>query len=163
MRITFHDNFPREWQGYFRRAFELIVGRLGVADYSREVVLQLGTHRESERGYITPTYDQRARLFQGGQPLRFEVGLNPRQHPNDILASFAHELVHLKQWTLGELKVTVGWKNGRITADQTYYNIAGVKNLPYDDRPWEQEAFAQMYKLSRWVRKTIHEERQVRK
>ena len=51
------------------------------------------------------------------------------------MKSLAHELIHLKQYDSGRLRVigsgVVIWEGNEVN----------VLDIPYNDRPWEKEAF----------------------
>lgn len=65
------------------------------------------------------------------RPRAFEIELNKNALTSDILATIAHEMVHVKQYARGEL-VTRGlvhyWKGERHS------------DTDYNNRPWEIEA-----------------------
>lgn len=77
----------------------------------------------------------RYRYKKGVRPTSFKVTLHPHKWRwSKLLKTLAHEIVHVKQFAIGEMfepsdHVTV-WKSRRIVND----------NLPYHKHPWEVEA-----------------------
>ena len=67
----------------------------------------------------------------------------------NILSILCHEMIHLKQYDKGELKLV---KGGAIWKGQFY-----GKETPYFDRPWEIEANADMYKIEKKVKELYYE------
>lgn len=71
-----------------------------------------------------------------GHPRTFEIALNPNISLGSQATTLAHEMVHVKQYALGELESTENafrW-NGKLYAPRTYF-----------DRflcPWEKEAYS---------------------
>lgn len=80
---------------------------------------------------------------------RYRLTLHSRISPSMIPVIVCHELIHLKQYEKGELRIVEGgakW-NGK------FYE----KDTPYAKRPWEIEANADMYKLERQINKLYYE------
>lgn len=80
-------------------------------------------------------------------PKSFFIDINPRLSRRMQLITLAHELVHVKQYVLGELRDTkyekwVRWKNKKIA----FFNSAG---FTYKNAPWEIEAHGKEYKIYR--------------
>lgn len=71
----------------------------------------------------------------------------------DLSYVICHELVHLKQYESGNLKVSADFKE--ITWNGHVYN----DNYPYDKREWEQEAFSKQFVLWKMFKKFKRNER----
>lgn len=79
-------------------------------------------------------------------PRDFYIALN-RGDPAEMLLTLAHEMVHVKQSALEEMKkFYVG-----ETLYCRYLNVDYPVDSLYDDMPWEQEAYAlEMVLVSAW-------------
>jgi hypothetical protein len=60
-----------------------------------------------------------------------------------------HELIHLKQYRSGRLDYI---DDGFVRFDNKVYKVT---DIPYNNRPWEVEAFAQQYDLAKKVEKIL--------
>ena len=58
----------------------------------------------------------------------FEIDINNKQPLQEIIATLFHEMKHVEQTATGRL-------------DQTIWEGVSYKDTPYDDRPWEKEAY----------------------
>jgi hypothetical protein len=58
----------------------------------------------------------------------FEIDINNKQPLQEIIATLFHEMKHVEQTATGRL-------------DQTMWEGVSYKDAPYDDRPWEKEAY----------------------
>jgi hypothetical protein len=61
------------------------------------------------------------------------VGINPKQSKNELIRTIFHEMVHVKQYVVGDLS--------HENSDNLWKGE--VVDLPYSDRPWEKEAYEQ--------------------
>ena len=66
----------------------------------------------------------------------FEIELKDTLSDYDMLVAVAHEMIHVKQYALGQLcqlvrKPMYRWKKQLFPLD-----------TPYDDQPWEKEAYS---------------------
>ena len=74
--------------------------------------------------------------FDTRRPKKFTINIDNQVRLRSKLIALAHELVHLKQWTKGEMYEYVRdanrykWKN----------TVVNVKGIDYYDLPWEVEA-----------------------
>lgn len=59
----------------------------------------------------------------------FLVEINRKQPPHEIVATLFHEMKHVEQTATGKL-------------DQVMWMGVCHKDTPYNDRPWEKEAYA---------------------
>ena len=72
-------------------------------------------------------------LCSDEQDNEYLVEVNPINGYNHMMKTLCHELIHVKQYRLGEMKAVTGgtkWKKKK-------YNLS----TPYHDCPWEVEAF----------------------
>lgn len=67
----------------------------------------------------------------------FEIELDKKVNINEILKNLAHEMVHLKQYALGEL--SDGFIHARATRWQSGH--FDDQKIDYWDQPWEIEAY----------------------
>ena len=80
---------------------------------------------------------------------RYKLTYHSRVSASSMLSILCHEMIHLKQYDKGELKLVKGgamWKG-------EFYD----KETPYFERPWEEEANAEMYKLEKKVKELYYE------
>lgn len=69
---------------------------------------------------------------RANKPFMFEVEINRDNNTKTILYSLAHELVHVKQFALGELDENqTRWQGRRVDTDK----------VDYWDLPWEIDAY----------------------
>ena len=81
---------------------------------------------------------------------KYRLTYHSRAGAASMLSILCHEMVHLKQYDKGELKLVKGgamWKG-------VFYD----KDTPYFDRPWEKEANAEMGKIEKKVKELYYEE-----
>lgn len=72
------------------------------------------------------------------EPRDFVIEVNRNQGKEEILKTFAHELVHVKQYIYKELNDDSSlWCGEKFDADK----------IPYDEQPWEIEAESVAYML----------------
>lgn len=69
-------------------------------------------------------------------PTHYEILLN-LQSPN-YLQTLAHEIIHLKQYALGELKQ----RSIEDLVEHIWYDTVYNDSISYKDRPWEIEAYS---------------------
>lgn len=67
----------------------------------------------------------------------FRIQLCKKATKEELLKNLAHEMVHLKQFALGELSDGICGARSTTWHDRTYND----KSLSYWDEPWEIEAF----------------------
>lgn len=90
------------------------------------------------------------------RPLEFTINFEPKQKLAVFLNTFAHEMVHVKQWAKGEMYVHQ--RDLSITSFRK--QLIDTNKVNYWDQPWEIEAYgrsvglvvqwAQDRKLTNW-------------
>lgn len=80
---------------------------------------------------------------------KYRLTYHSRAGAANMLSILCHEMVHLKQYDKGELKLV---KGGAMWKGQFY-----DKDTPYFDRPWEREANAEMGKIEKKVKELYYE------
>lgn len=96
-------------------------------------------------------YDQNQLNLQAtvfGDNFMFDI-LTSELNRNEAILIISHELIHLKQYNSGRL---VKLDDGFVTFDNKVYKVT---DIPYNNRPWEKEAFDQQYELSDKVSKIL--------
>jgi hypothetical protein len=74
------------------------------------------------------------------KPRDFEIQIQKNKSKRYMMITLAHEMVHLKQYAMGELDENLAvWKGKRVPASTDYW-----------DQPWEIEAHGREYGL--WSR-----------
>ena len=63
-----------------------------------------------------------------GEYHQFEIDINNKQPLEEMVATLFHEMKHVEQTVTGRL-------------DQTIWEGVSHKDTPYEDRPWEKEAY----------------------
>jgi len=76
------------------------------------------------------------------RPREFQITLNPLLKPEDMLVTVMHEMVHVKQFVRGELKMT--YKPHR----KVMWLGKELKDVHYAELPYELEAYAMEKKLA---------------
>lgn len=70
-------------------------------------------------------------IINTGKPRQFIIQLNPHIGARNILATLAHEMVHIKQFAYCETDEALSkWKGKKVDSE----------NVDYYDHPWEIEA-----------------------
>ena len=118
--------------------------QLGIKECS--VTIEKMPQRIKDLFYEQNQLNLEATVF--GDNFMFSILTNDLNRGNSILV-LSHELIHLKQYNSGRL-VYVG--DGFVTFDNKVYKVT---DIPYNDRPWEKEAFEQQYDLADKVRKIL--------
>jgi hypothetical protein len=86
-------------------------------------------------------------FIRNKNPKKFIIKIDGTMGADRIFETIAHEMVHVKQYALGELNATLTkWKGNKVDSDSMYYYF----------RPWEIEAHGVEYGL---VKKFIIEEK----
>jgi hypothetical protein len=68
---------------------------------------------------------------------------------SDAILVLCHELIHLKQYRTNRLEYI---DDGFVRFDNKVYKVT---DIPYNNRPWEVEAFNEQYNLARKVEKVL--------
>ena len=148
MKLILEDH--PEFNQAFQEAFGILVQKLGIENHKAVVHLRfehnpvkdrivfgfrLGQQYEGGRVENYTTYDA-----DGTVHIRMILNTAPAPtfaiqaiSDNYIMGSFAHEMTHVKQMIVGDLKATtevVIWKGQEVSWHSAYR-----------DRPWEKEAF----------------------
>lgn len=77
-------------------------------------------------------------------PRSFIIELNPKYADPSIYSTLAHEMVHVKQWAMGEANDRLGVDGGDIVIQRMWQGkewTPGDNEDYYFDCPWEIEAF----------------------
>jgi hypothetical protein len=169
MRIKFHKSIPEKDQRYLKQVFDLACVKLGIAEYDRTLYVAMHDGNipgepTTTRGLIGPT----GKLFECNRdsegfwsPRKLACHLQIDNFWNMTVA-FVHELVHLKQWTIGQLSV-------RLDEDETpqiCWNkimILNSRQLSYEHQPWEHEAHEKMWRLAREITNQMDKEKAAQK
>ncbi len=80
---------------------------------------------------------------------QYRLSLHSRISPSTLPLIICHEMIHLKQYDKGELKLN---KNGAIWKGEFY-----KKETPYFERPWEIEANAEMKNIEKKMKELYYE------
>lgn len=83
--------------------------------------------KEGAYGFCLPTDDRRI-------PREFEIELDTSHSEEVFYHTLVHELIHLKQYALGELKDTYRPKYKQL------WKGKDMSNVTYSQAPWEKEA-----------------------
>lgn len=113
------------------------------------VELTVITKDKAIEKYSSDDLEMQAVLQAIPEQHKYRLTYHSRVSGANLLYILCHEMIHLKQYDKGELKLVKGgamWKG-------TFYE----KETPYFDRPWEQEANADMYKIEKKVKELYYE------
>ena len=72
---------------------------------------------------------------------------------DDYITVIAHELIHLQQYESGKLRV-IDLETGTVVYNGWPYQ--NISLIPYDNRPWEQEAFKESTALAKKITKRLY-------
>ena len=140
---------------FFGGAFLLLTKRLGISEYQAVVNLHYEDGPAHKKGAVAPSVKAiKNFLYTNKEPREFDMHLQETDWPT-MLMSLSHEMVHVKQWLLGELTATKDklpkqvWRGVQVTD----------LNIPYHEQPWEVEAHAKMEPLATWVAKEMCKQR----
>jgi hypothetical protein len=68
-----------------------------------------------------------------GKPRQFKIEIHPWIGAREILATLAHEMVHVKQYVYGEINDQLScWRGAKVDSD----------TLDYYEHPWELDAYS---------------------
>jgi hypothetical protein len=73
-------------------------------------------------------------------PGHVEVALDSRLNASQIVLVLAHEMIHVRQMARGKL---------RYEGDIPFWCGKDASHFEYDDRPWEKQAYKEMFDLIR--------------
>lgn len=76
------------------------------------------------------------------KPVEFTITINPYMSVKQQMLALAHEMVHVKQFALGELDMDVS--DCMVRYKKHHYDIT---SMSYFDQPWEIEAFGREFGL----------------
>ena len=80
-------------------------------------------------------------------PRDFEIELQSYLRPNDYIKTLLHEMVHMRQWVRGTLKM----KSGKM-----HFKDESVSGIDYMNQPHEVEAFAEENRLYDLYMEEVH-------
>lgn len=134
MNIVYNNRVSLKTRKILTDATNFYADKLGIAkELQNKLLINIFVRKGADRGACL-TY-----CYLNKTPVDFDIELNPEENIS-ILQTLAHEMVHVKQFATGELRLlaskgraarwnNVPWKNNRDEMDYYY------------DSPWEIEAF----------------------
>ena len=69
----------------------------------------------------------------------FTINLDSRDNVK-MIQTLAHEMVHVKQWARGEMQDIYDNDDGSPKKTRWKSKFINIKNVPYEEWPWEKEA-----------------------
>jgi hypothetical protein len=150
MELTFTGKPVRVSLAEYEYATNWIMSRLVSKKLKKNLSIEIALRKV--KGLNGQTED----IAGNKRPRDFIVTINPYLSRKSQLSTLAHELVHVKQFALGELKSEVHgtlqkWKDEYIDhADTDYFDL-----------PWEIEAWGREHGLYMRYIKHLHEENKV--
>jgi hypothetical protein len=83
---------------------------------------------------------------------KFYLHFNPDQSYPMIIQSLIHELIHIKQVSMGELKPSsdfrhIMWRGKEFISVKEYLRMGKTDFASYKELPWEKEAYTSMRSL----------------
>ena len=152
MKVKFHRSIPKDQALFFSRVFDLLVPKLGIADFERTILVSYGraTNNPKEAGAFGPqrSHETIDRVLSGKTPMTFGIKMMPDE-VSEMLVAFAHEMVHLKQACFGEQAYGVADDGYPVSLWQGIPIPKG--SMSYEDLPWEKEPHERMYELALWA------------
>ena len=133
MNITYTNRVALKWRELLTEAAHFYADKLGIDPQLQDkLTLSIFVRKGEDRGAcLTKCYPNKT-------PTDFDIELDPSEE-TCILQTLAHEMVHVKQFATGELRLlnkgraarwnNVPWKGKQDEMDSYY------------DSPWEIEAF----------------------
>lgn len=163
------DNFPKALQPLFTLCVQLVSKRLGIDEYDASVKLCIQAPRitpetgSPELAWMAPAvvWDNEKRMQQGLAPNQYDLVLSMDLSPSKMMAAFSHEMIHVKQWLTKQLFAKT-MRQSRNQEDHRLYYYGTpliMSDLPYKERPWEEEAHRSMYELSDWLFEEVKKRR----
>ena len=137
-RIDITTRFELEAFIQFAADYLGIVEEVSVNIFTNEALLE----RFSREGY-----EYRALLYATALPGAYNLVVRPRLGCAVIKEIAAHEMIHLSQYAAGRLKMDVA--SGRCIWEGKVFS----NDIPYEERPWEKEAFGKEKDLLKAFRK----------
>lgn len=79
----------------------------------------------------------------------YQIWMNPSMNRNTMIRILAHELIHIEQQSSGRLEV--------ISNELAVFegDTIRTRQVPYEDRPWEIEAYRNQRKVERHIRSKV--------
>lgn len=134
MNIVYNNRVSLKIRKILTEAAVFYADKLGITkELQNKLTINVSVKKVEDRG---ATY---ATCYINKTPVEFDIELNPSEEIS-ILQTLAHEMVHVKQFATGELRLltrkgmparwnNVPWNNNKDEVDYYY------------DSPWEIEAF----------------------
>lgn len=94
-----------------------------------DIEIQFESQGANTEGHCSPVDHSR-------RPRMFEIGINPNMQRHKMLQCLAHEMVHVKQYAMGELSnelITAKWQGKTFKLTRSFED--------YLNWPWEIEAY----------------------
>lgn len=140
MQITFANRVRSDLKKKIRAATEFYAGLLMGPTVAKQLNIEfkLASNYQSQGTCLCDDEDEK-------KP-RFFTILLKRQEEDDMISTLAHEMVHVKQYAMGELRGAEFANGAGIHRDDDTLWHGQVwrpkrREDPYYDSPWEIEAF----------------------
>lgn len=79
----------------------------------------------------------------------FRITLDYNRFESDILRTLAHEMIHVQQIVSGRLQYRYWKSDGQLHARWEGKELGVQSHIPYEEQPWEIEAYENQEKLFR--------------
>lgn len=152
MLITFDNSFVEdEVKDTLREAGEFFIKHLVQSHIADELIVDVE---------ISPFFECMGEILNEDidadevPPRFFTIRIRDEEDVSRMVDVFAHELVHVKQWALGELKDGIIMKHGKAVGVTMWNGVPWIAKEGEDysyDSPWEIEAYGREVGLiKRW-------------
>lgn len=130
------ENVPKKYHKKLTKAIEFYAQCLMPADVIDNLLIDIEFSKKIESG-------QCVNEDEGRDPRWFTIHLNPNEGKL-MYRTLAHEMVHVKQYAMNEMKVNLIFANESISLRTTWkrkeWKPSDNEHV-YFDSPWEIEAF----------------------
>lgn len=124
---------------YVKKAAQFYAEQLMSPRMLENIFIRVKFKKINAHGYASVT-----EFSPSNKPRQFEIEIHPGIGAKEILKTLAHEMVHIKQYAMGDMNVNcTRWKGTK------------VKSPDYWTEPWEIEAYGMQPGL--WTKFAIQE------
>ena len=129
MVVTFEGCGTPEMIKHLEQAADLFAKQLMTPKLCRHITLDIIVRSNMrEHGICTPIEFNKA-----NKPRGFEIELRKKKSLKSMISTLAHEMVHVKQYAVGEMNEYDNvWQGRKIN----------IRKLDYFNLPWEIEAYS---------------------
>ena len=134
MNVVFSKKVSLDLRKVLTDATKFYANRLGIdKELQDKLTIKILVRKSKDRGACFTN------CYLNKTPVEFDIELNPHEDAS-ILQTLAHEMVHVKQFATGELRLLNNKNRANRWNDEPWKKEKDEMDAYYDS-PWEIEAF----------------------